>query len=379
MPTEELERIHGLDFLRGVASLAVCWAHLTSYIFVTPDGRLFEAVRHVFNQGWLGVEVFFVISGFVIPYSLHRAGYRVGDYPAFIARRLVRLDPPYLVSIAFVLALAYGYALFKGIEPRVDSAPVDAARVLLHLGYLNVAFGYEWLNPAFWTLALEFQYYLLVGLAFPVFVTRRAWARRLAFACCAAAALLADPTLYEGGAPYSNFILRFVPLFLLGAATFQHRARIVGRAEYALLLLLSGGVSFYTVGWRAAAAALFAVAVINLYDRRTALADFFGRISYSLYLLHWPVGSLVLSLVGQKLLGVTSDASKIFVVCIGFVACVAAAWALYAAVERPAQRWASRFGYGRRRAAVAASGLTPADTPNAPAGVALTAEAEANP
>ncbi|HEX8688254.1 MAG TPA: acyltransferase family protein, partial [Pyrinomonadaceae bacterium] len=279
----------------------------------------------------------------------------------------------------FVLALAYAYAFFKGSAPQVDGAPVDAARVLLHLGYLNVAFGYEWLNPVFWTLALEFQYYLLVGLAFPAFVTRRAWARRLAFGCFAAASLLADPTLADGEAPFSNFIVRFVPVFLLGTATFQFRARVVGRAEYALLLVAAGGASFYMVGWRSASAALFAVAVISFYDRRTALADFFGRISYSLYLLHWPVGVLTFSLLGFKLLRVSSDASKIFVVCVAFVACVAASWALYAAVERPAQRWASRFGYGRRRAAVAASGLAPADTTNAPAGAALAAEADARP
>ncbi len=378
MPEEERERIHGLDFLRGVASLAVCWAHLTSFIFATPDGWFLSAVRQTVNHGWLGVEVFFVISGFVIPYSLHRAKYEVGSYPTFIAKRLVRLDPPYLVSIALVLALAYAYAFVKGIVPQVDGAPVDAARVLLHLGYLNVAFGYEWLNPGFWTLALEFQYYLLVGLVFPVFVTRRAWARRLAFACFGAAALLADNTLADG-APYSNFILRFVPLFLLGAATFQHRARVVGRVEYALLLLSAACVSFVSVGWRATVAALFAVAVINLYRRRSALADFFGRISYSLYLLHWPVGYLTLSLLGLKLLRASSDASKLLLIFVAFVVCVVASWVLYLAVERPAQRWSSRFSYGRRRAPVATSGLAGADAPNAPHGVGIEAEAEARP
>jgi peptidoglycan/LPS O-acetylase OafA/YrhL len=379
MPKEERERIHGLDFLRGVASLAVCWAHLTSFIFATPDGWFFAAVRRTVNYGWLGVEVFFVISGFVIPYSLHRAKYRVSSYPTFIAKRLVRLDPPYLVSIALILALAYAYALFKGTAPQVDGEPVDAARVLLHLGYLNVAFGYEWLNPTFWTLAIEFQYYLLAGLVFPAFVARRAWVRRLAFACFGAAALLADRTLADGEAPFSNFILRFVPLFLLGVATFQRRARVVGRPEYAALLVLAACLALVSVGWLSTAAALAAVVGINFYERRTAVADFFGRISYSLYLLHWPVGYLTLSLLGLKLLHASSDAEKVFVVFAAFGCCLAASYALYAFVERPAQLWSARFSYGRSRAAVATSGLAGADAPNAPAGIPLKAEAEARP
>jgi peptidoglycan/LPS O-acetylase OafA/YrhL len=379
MPKDERERIHGLDFLRGVASLAVCWFHLTSFTYATPDGAFYAALRRTGVYGWLGVEVFFVISGFVIPYSLHRAKYRLRSYPNFIAKRLVRLDPPYLVGIALILALAYAYALFKGAAPEVEGKPVDAARVLLHLGYLNIFFDYEWLNPSFWTLAIEFQYYLLVGLAYPAFVARRAWARRLAFVCFAAAALLADRTLSDGGGPYSNFILRFVPLFLLGAATFQRRARVVGRAEYALLLALAAGIGLVTTGRLSTAAALGAVVVINFYERRSALTDFFGRISYSLYLLHWPVGHLTLSLLGLKLLHASSDATKVFVVAVAFGVCVAASYVLYVLVERPAQRWSSRFSYGRSRAAVATTGLAGADAPNVPAGVGLHADAEARP
>ena len=71
-------------------------------------------------------------------------------YTRFIVKRLVRLDPPYLASIAFVLAAAYGYALLKGQPAIVEGKPVDAARVLLHLGYVNVLFHREWLNPSFW-------------------------------------------------------------------------------------------------------------------------------------------------------------------------------------------------------------------------------------
>src|SRR5688500_10025543 len=213
---QDRERIHGLDFLRGVASLAVCWFHLTTFTYASPDGGFYSALRLTGAYGWLGVEAFFVISGFVIPYSLHRAGYRLGSYPASILKRLVRLDPPYVVSVGLVLALAFGYAFLKGQAPEVEGEPIGWARVMLHLGYANIFFGYEWLNPSFWTLAIEFQYYLLVGLAYPLLVAENRWLRRAAFACCAALSLLAGRELVGGVTPYSNFIVRFVPLFLLG-------------------------------------------------------------------------------------------------------------------------------------------------------------------
>src|ERR1700750_1066981 len=84
MPEEERSRIHVLDTLRGVASLAVCWFHLTSFKYNTPDGTAYPLLKGTGRYGWLGVEVFFVISGFVLPYSLHRAGYRLRDYPIFV-------------------------------------------------------------------------------------------------------------------------------------------------------------------------------------------------------------------------------------------------------------------------------------------------------
>ena len=56
--------------------------------------------------GWAGVEVFFVISGFIIPFTLWQSGYRLKNYARFILKRIIRLDPPYLLSILLAIALA---------------------------------------------------------------------------------------------------------------------------------------------------------------------------------------------------------------------------------------------------------------------------------
>ncbi|HEY0172641.1 MAG TPA: acyltransferase family protein, partial [Pyrinomonadaceae bacterium] len=126
-------RVGTVDAMRGLASLAVCWFHLTNgNPNFLSDGLLKASGAH----GWLGVEAFFVISGFVIPYSLYRTGYRLNDYPRFLYKRIVRLDPPYLLSIALILLVGYLATLAPGFN-GVPFQP-SAKQILLHLGYLNV-------------------------------------------------------------------------------------------------------------------------------------------------------------------------------------------------------------------------------------------------
>jgi peptidoglycan/LPS O-acetylase OafA/YrhL len=171
----------------------ICWFHLTRFHYNSPDQRFYHLVRQTGDYGWLGVEVFFVISGFVIPYSLYRGGYRIRDFFKYVARRIVRLDPPYLAAIAVILALAYVSSLKSGRPFVIEGQPVGSARLLLHLGYLNIFSRYEWLNPSFWTLAIEIQYYVLMGLLFPL-VTRQPAVRLARLGGWAAQRVLSRPS-----------------------------------------------------------------------------------------------------------------------------------------------------------------------------------------
>src|ERR1700704_2847705 len=92
------QQIFTIEALRGMAALLVTWFHMTNTYSL-------DWVRYSGFYGWLGVDMFFVISGFIIPYSLHRSQYKLAYFPHFLLRRLVRLEPPYLVSIALVLIL----------------------------------------------------------------------------------------------------------------------------------------------------------------------------------------------------------------------------------------------------------------------------------
>lgn len=346
---EARERLEGLDFLRGLASLSVCWFHLTRFHYNTPDQRGFALVRQTGDYAWLGVEVFFVISGFVIPYSLYRARYRIRDFFTYLARRIVRLDPPYLAAIAVILVLAYVSGLKSGRPVIIEGQPVGTARVLLHLGYLNIFTRYEWLNPSFWTLAIEIQYYVLMGLLFPLVVARNQAVRLATIGVMAASSVASVPILFPTEPPWAPFIPGLLCLFLFGILTFQFRVGLIRVAEYLPAMIVVAVTSVATLGRAPSLAGLGAVAVILAYPGRTSVVSgFFAKISYSLYLLHWPIGHYTLSVVGMKYLKAESDAARIFVILLSLAVCLASAYVLYVLVERPAQHWSKRFRYGTR-------------------------------
>jgi peptidoglycan/LPS O-acetylase OafA/YrhL len=106
----ETKRIEIVHYLRGAACLAVAWFHLTSW---WRDG-----VRASGSYGWLGVEVFFVISGFVIPYSISVSykPYTANAFVNFMSRRVLRIEVPYLASIIMTIALGYLSAMAPGFR-----------------------------------------------------------------------------------------------------------------------------------------------------------------------------------------------------------------------------------------------------------------------
>src|ERR1039457_2336162 len=104
--TGHADRINVVHCLRGLASLLVCWFHLTNG---HPSFLQAGLLKYSGQYGWVGVEIFFVISGFIVPYAMLKGGYRLDlrHYLTFITKRIIRLDPPYLTSVRLAIGLAY--------------------------------------------------------------------------------------------------------------------------------------------------------------------------------------------------------------------------------------------------------------------------------
>lgn len=321
-------RLNQIDIMRGLASLAVCWFHLTNSYSTDSPARISG------GYGWLGIEVFFVISGFVIPYAMHRAGYKTSkDWYIFICKRIVRIDPPYLVAALMTLLLWYASAMAPGFQGQAPSPSI--AELLLHLGYLNGIAGYPWLNPVFWTLAIEFQYYLLISLVFGSLSSGRRFLRWPVICV-----FLVLPFFFHT----DTYVFRFTSLFMLGIAAFLYRVNIVGKVETAFVFTIAAISSWVTLGMAATLAGLITAILICL-DWKPCRAKpllFLGTISYSLYLLHVPIGGRVVNL-GRRF--VDSPLEEWLLSAFALLVSLICAGIFWKLVERPAQEWASRWKY----------------------------------
>ncbi len=319
----DARHVHAVDRIRGLAALAVTWFHLTNgyHDWVGGSGRL----------GWLGLDAFFVLSGFVIPYSLQRRGYRLPDFWTYLARRCVRIEPPYLASIALVLLLALAAPWVPGFHGgRFDITPLQVAS---HLLYATPLLHQAWLQPVYWTLGVEFIFYLVVGAAFPLLQRQwLLWSAALAVAalCCTAISGEPEPR---------------VLLFLIGAAGLRAFAR-PGRALGAWLCIGAAVAVMSALGamLSAAVAVMTVCAILFAPLGKVPLLQRLGAISYSLYLVHVPIGGKIVNLGGRFAHG---PLEELAVSCLALAASLLAATALWAVVERPAMALSSRIGSRR--------------------------------
>lgn len=298
-----------LDGLRGVAILAV-FAH------------------HLFNRwlpgGFLGVDVFFVLSGFLITYLLVDEWERRGSISLknFYARRALRLLPALLLWCAAFAAAA------PFLSDRLARAIYQG--VALALSYvLNwvPALGFPWVSPLgiAWSLAIEEQFYLLWPPLLLLLLKRGARPRRLACGLalavvfvCAYRALLwwsgaTVPRVYYGTDTRADALLVGCALGVLAAYDLLPRghgfklfARAAAAAGALFLCLLATRIT-WEGGWlyvggltliAVAAAAVLAATVVCPWRPfvavlRLAPLVWFGRISYGLYLWHFPVTRII--------------------------------------------------------------------------------------
>lgn len=329
MREDSINRLYIVDYLRGIASLAVCWIHMTG---TYPEDSI---VHKSGDYGYLGLYVFFVITGFIIPYALYRAEYKVTKHwPIFIKKRIIRLDPSYIIAAALSAALMYLASLapgYQGPEPNLTFT-----QVLLHFAYLNGIFGYPWINGLFWTLAIEFQFYIVLSLIFPVVKSSNINFRftGLLLIC------LAGLTL-----PMNPFVFKFSCLFAVGIVTFQYYCKIINVKEYSLALSIASVSLLVSLGGIIALVAVItALTIAFVKPKINSALQFLGMISYSLYLVHIPIGSRLVNL-GNRL--ATTELEYLIVSSCGVALSLFCAYLFYIAIERPSQKWSSKITYQR--------------------------------
>jgi peptidoglycan/LPS O-acetylase OafA/YrhL len=315
-----MERGHilSLDGLRGIAILLVVVSHFVSNLKITVDGPAWVLVS-IAHAGWTGVDLFFVLSGFLITGILVDARGSPSYFKAFYARRALRILPAYygfLIVIFLVLP-----ALSLGAGDNYMLARQHQGWYWLHLTNIMMAIGEipgrgPYPNTLFWSLAVEEQFYFLwpaiVALVPP---------RKMKAVCVGGIILCIGLRIAGAVAGVSGLTLSVLPitrgdtLFVGGLLAIDYRrgglrrwipaARSASAAALltlALLLAIYKHLDYHDAGTAAfgsiAIMVLGASAVIAATSSersrfaawlRSGFLRFFGRYSYAMYIVHTAV------------------------------------------------------------------------------------------
>lgn len=279
----ESHRTAYIDGLRAVAVLAVVASH--------------AAINK--NSGWRlgahGIDLFFVISGFCLAYPTLRHLYERGqsqfDVALFAAHRITRILPPYYIAIALLLGVVWLFRVTQHqLPPPEYLSPATGSDILHQMLFFDGQV--QFTTQTFWTLAVEFRWYLFFPIALLLWVrSPRAFVALIVLAVISAATRLA------------NLDLTILPAFLLGIIAADIRVRFARIAPFALLAfipLLSWavwlqppyipGTNFFHPAWQLSAFALVVAGALPVVRAALSFRPFalIGTASYSVYLVHLP-------------------------------------------------------------------------------------------
>jgi peptidoglycan/LPS O-acetylase OafA/YrhL len=161
-------RMPQLDALRGIAILWVILHNAALNGVGHPQGVLLEGIFLIGNMGWIGVQLFFVLSGFLITGILLDGRGSDNQFRVFYIRRTLRIFPLYY-GFLFV---AFAFLPWMGLANWPDSTHSEKLLYWSYLTNWGLPFDLNMVFPHLWSLAIEEQYYLLWPLLV-VFLSRR--------------------------------------------------------------------------------------------------------------------------------------------------------------------------------------------------------------
>ncbi|MDC7702622.1 acyltransferase family protein [Vogesella indigofera] len=291
------------DGLRGLAMLAVVLFHYTQIFWQRRD-RIGE-VMHLppldgyhdasfvlpFNLGAVGVGLFLLISGLLIPLSLTRMG-----AARFAVSRLFRIYPTYWAGLALTVgALWLASRLPDG---EFDVSPADV------LGHASIAFQ-DWLggrniDPVMWTLKVELWFYAMLGAAFALTGRRIKWAIWLLLPLIGWLCRFAEPNNFQT-------IVCYFPLMFAGCWLYFYQTGQAGKWETVLHFLAMLGLFVWVSNWGSVelyasygiGVALFVAGA--LWPRLVAapLLTRVAGVSYAWYVCHSVAGYAILFALAQ--------------------------------------------------------------------------------
>ena len=349
----------GLTSLRFFAAM---WVVVYHYVWWLPGGE--DRPIPLISSGHLGVGFFFVLSGFILTHAHYGqiTDRRLAVRP-FLTKRIAKIYPMHLATLLFYVALI-GAVRVAGLElPNQDRYTVPQLLMNLFLVHgWQVQDAGAWNYPS-WSISAEWFAYLLFPLVLAPVLIRRTRAVAAPWLVLASlgffgASVLLSPVVF--GVSYfglhSNFgYVHIVPEFVLGMALYRlARERELPwlAARPVLPALVVTAALFALLEQDFLVTLVLALTILTCAERHRHNRDdvmahaglvYLGEISFSLYMVHVPVATLLLQ--GARL---ALGSTPLWAVLLAVPVAVMAAGVAYRLIEKPSHRFVLRFSRGRR-------------------------------
>lgn len=339
--------------LTGLRFVAAFW--LLLYFFWGRLGIPPEATPGVIAMGYLGVDLFFILSGFVLAHVYGpQVEARQFHYGSFVWARLARVYPLHLACLLAMVAL---WAVGLKMGATFPDGAFEVAHIPAHLGLVHAwgILGSDGWNFPSWSISAEWFAYLLFPVLFGAAAVFRAspWAGVGAgvalfmglFAVMARFDIELTDMTWQGG------ILRIVPSFICGVALWFLGRRITAGPKTALVGLVTSVMWLVVTSelklspaavWPALAALVFFTAEtakhapVPVFGSRSWV--YLGEISFAVYIIHLPV-DIALYQVVERVLGKPEGVLAIGIGALAVLATIGAAAVAHALIEKPARDW----------------------------------------
>jgi len=367
-----------LPALTSVRALLALGVVLFHYHFMWPLDDM--AYTGLISRSRLAVDVFFMLSGFVLTHAYSRdLETRSFHYGDFLAARIARIFPLHMTILVGVIAIVLIARLIgTPFDARNYNGPGLAATALLVHAWFPPGLMAEWNGPS-WSLSAEWFAYLL----FPAYgwIGIKLRSRPLLLLMLACAAFAGFDAVYRAafGVPLAHAeanlgILRIAPEFLAGVGLYRlgerlsltpRRATMLTAAAALLMLTLMHLMADERAIIAAAALLVLGLALLSKAGADEGLAKpwmlLAGEASFSLYLVHFPA-----LIIWKGVMEALTGRSSAYIMAwwefaVLLPTTMAAALVLHLAVEVPARRWLRRGDRKHRAGAISTAGMQPPD------------------
>jgi peptidoglycan/LPS O-acetylase OafA/YrhL len=334
-------RLYVLDGLRLIAALGVLFWHWCGVerfpqVWHGLPSHLMPTAHLVGAYSWTGVQLFFIISGFVICMSCW--GRSTGE---FVTSRVVRLFPAYWVSVLLTTAVLMVVPTIWGDNTNKPTP----TRLLSNLSMANMPLGVDNIDPVYWTLWSELRFYVLFGVMVAIGLTYRrvlAFCGIWMFATLVAGQANWQPLSIVAQPVYSWYFIAGIVIYLM--YRFGQNLLLWGMLGFCWLMAqdqIRGVIGGYEYGTHHHLSWYLVVASITLsfaVVTAAALGAFnwmqwkwltvAGALTYPLYLVHQEIGFEVITRLRRHLAPYPTLAVTLCVM-------LAVAWVIHRFVERP--------------------------------------------